>query len=112
MIFYKLTELIGRARVGQRTARIQIRQNNLLGWVENLGRLGHEMDAGEYDNVSFGIRCLPGEPERVSDIVRQVLDLRLLIVVGEENSVLLAFQATDLSHEVQASAYLFHYIAH
>ena len=41
-------------------------------------------------------RRLPGEPERVADVVRDVLHLRQLVVVGEDDRVALAGELTHL----------------
>ena len=63
---------------------------------EDLGRLGHEVDAAEDDG---GLRDLlpdDGEAERVADVVRDLLDLRELVVVGEDDRVLLLREGADL----------------
>ena len=44
-------ELIGRAAVGQRAARLEIRHHHLAGRIQDLGGLGHEVDPAEDDHV-------------------------------------------------------------
>ena len=47
------------------------------------------MDAREDDHIGLRGRRLLGEAERVSDVVRDVLDLGNLVVVGEDDGVAL-----------------------
>src|SRR5439155_7331914 len=62
---------------------------------EDLCRLGHEMDAAEDDRVRVGRGGLPREPERVTDVVRDVLHLGHLVVVREDDRVA---RARELAH--------------
>ena len=58
-------------------------------------RLGHEVDAAEDDHGQRGPSSLLAERERVADKVREVLDLRDLVVVGEDQGPPLAPQLLD-----------------
>ena len=68
--------------------------------VEDLRRLGHEVDAREADDVGLRLRRRLRELERVADEVGDVLDLAVLVVVREEDRVALLLEALDLGLEV------------
>ena len=76
-------------------------QEDLFVRVQDLRRLGHEVDAGEDDDVGVGPGRLAGETERVADVVGDVLDVGLLVIVREEDGVLLALQPLDLLEQVE-----------
>ena len=64
--------------------------------AQDLGRLGHEVDAGQDDHVGVGLRALLGERQRVAgDVGDAVEDLRRLVVVGEDDGVALPLQLAD-----------------
>ncbi len=69
--------------------------------VQDLGGLRHEPHAGERDDVGVRLLRAPGEVERVSDEVRQLLDFLFLVVVGEENGVFLSLEAPDFLFQVE-----------
>ncbi len=80
-------QLIGVDRVGERAAGVEVGdQDGLLG-RENRGGLGHEVDAAEGDHLGVGLSRLAREAERVAAVVGEVLDLRQLVVVGEDDGV-------------------------
>ena len=86
-------QLLGRDRVGQRAAGVEVGdQDGLLG-REDRGRLGHEVHAAEGDDVGVGGGRLLAEAERVAHVVGDVLDLGQLVVVGEDHRVALARRA-------------------
>jgi hypothetical protein len=60
--------------------------------VEDLRRLGHEVDAREADDVGLRLRRGLRELQRVADEVGDVLDLALLVVVREDDGVALALE--------------------
>ncbi len=55
--------------------------------AENLGRLAHEVDAAEGDDVSVGLGGFEAQAERVADKIREILNLAHLVVVGEDDGV-------------------------
>ncbi len=59
------------------------------------------MDAREHDQVGVGALRLPGEAERVAEKVGHVLDVGVLVVVGQDDRVLLLFEAGDLGEQVE-----------
>ena len=53
--------------------------------TQHRGRLGHEVHAAEDDRLAVGGRRPAREAERVADVVGHVLDLRQLVVVGQDH---------------------------
>ena len=89
-------QLIGVDRLRERAAGAEVRdQHGLLG-AEDRGGLGHEVNAAELDHLGIGLRRLAGEAERVADEVGHVLQLRQLIVVGEDDGVALGGERAHL----------------
>ena len=56
------------------------------------------MNAAEDDHLGLDLRPFSGELEAVADEVRDLEDLRSLIVVGENDRVSLAFQLANRDH--------------
>ena len=92
-------QLVGVDRVGERAAGVEVGDQHLLLGREDRGGLGHEVDAAEGDHLGVGVGRLAREPERVADEVGDVLDLRQLVVVGEDDRVALRRQLADLLAE-------------
>ena len=95
-----MAELIGRAAVGERAAGRQIGQHDGALGVQDLGHLGHEVHAAERDHVGVGLLRGAREAEAVADVIGEVLDLRLLVVVRQDDGVALLLQALDLLLEL------------
>ena len=68
---------------------------------QDLRGLGHEADAAKSDDVGVGRRGLARQIEAVADEVGEVLDFRLLVIMGEDDGVALALQPLDLGEEVE-----------
>ena len=83
------------ARLGQRAAGVHVRQQDLLGRVHDLRRLGHEMDAAKENDIRVGRLRLVGKAERIADIIGHFLDFLHLIVMRENDGVLLLLQGQD-----------------
>ena len=73
----------------------QIREQDLARRVEDLRRLGHEVNAAEDDDLGLGACRLLGQGEAVADKIGHVLDLALLVVVREDDRVELLLQGAD-----------------
>jgi len=58
------------------------------------------VDAAEDDHVRLGPFRLLCQRERVTDEVRNILDVRLLIVVRQDHGVEIAFEMGDLRKQV------------
>ena len=93
-------EAIGRAAVGERAAGLHVGHHHDLVGVQDLRGLGHEVHAGEEDDVGVRLLGFLRELERVAEEVGDVLDVALLVVVGEQDRVALALEAADLVFEV------------
>ncbi len=80
-------------QLGERASGFHVGdQHGLLG-VQQLRRLGHEMDAGEHDHVGVGARRLARKRQAVADDVGHgVEDVRGLVVVREDDRVPLTLQ--------------------
>ncbi len=61
--------------------------------IEQLGSLGHEMHAGQHDDVGVHIDRLAGERQAVADDIGDAVeDLRRLIIVREDDGIAALFQ--------------------
>ena len=87
------------ARFCQRTSRFEIRKQHLLFRREHLGRLCHEMHAGEEDDPGVGLLRLDGERQRIAQEIGYFLHFGQRIVVRQDNGVLLAFEPLDFRFE-------------
>jgi len=63
---------------------------------DDRGGLCHEMHPTEHDHISLGPRSSLGQSQRIANIVRDVLNLRDLIVVREYDGVPLTLEPRDL----------------
>ena len=83
----------GGDRGGERAAGAQVGDQHALGGIEELGGLGHEVDAGQHDHLGIDLHGFAGERQAVADDVgHAVEDLRRLVVVGEDDGVALALE--------------------
>ena len=89
-------QLLGRDRVGQRAARVEVGDQHGLVGREDRRRLGHEVHAAEGDDGLVDRRRAWDEAERVAHVVGDVLDLGQLVVVGQDDRVALAGERADL----------------
>ena len=95
-------ELVGRAAVLEAAAGVHVGQDHRLLGAQDLRGLGHEANAAERDHVGVGRRRLARQIEAVADEIGEVLDLRLLVIMGEDHRVALALEALDLGEQVGA----------
>ena len=83
-------QLVGGQRIGQRAAGVGVRDQHGLLRRQDLRGLGHEVHAAEHDGRLRRGRRDPGQGQRVADVVGDVLDLRHLVVVRQDDGVALA----------------------
>src|SRR5919106_221810 len=83
------TKLVGVDRVRERATGVGIGDQDRLIGREDRGGLGHEVDAAEDDHLGVGGGGAAREPERITHVVGDVLDLGHLVVVGEDDGVAL-----------------------
>ena len=69
--------------------------------IQNLGRFGHEQHAGKDNHVRLGGRGLLRELQAVAHKIRQVLNLRLLVIVRQDHGIHLALQPRNLVFEIE-----------
>ena len=99
MLRLERAQLLAGNHVGHRTARRRVRNEHDLGRIQDGGRLGHEIDAAEDDHVCLDLRGLARQLQRVAGEVGNVLHLRPLVVVREDDGVALRLQRANLRHE-------------
>ena len=80
-------QLVGRAALGQAATGLQVGQQHALVGIEHLGRLGHEVDAAKDDGRGRDLGGGAGQFQAVAGEVGQLLDLAVLVVVGEDGGV-------------------------
>ena len=83
------------ARLGQRAARLGAWDEHPLVGAEHLGRLGHEVDAGEEDRRGVDALRLDRQGQRVAQKVGHLLHLGRGVVVGQDHGVLFALELLD-----------------
>ena len=93
-------ELVGGTAVGEGAARLEVGDHDGLVGIEDLGRLGHEVDAAEGDHFAVGLLGGLGQLEGIAHHVGEVLELVLLVVVGEDDRVALALELENRLFEV------------
>jgi hypothetical protein len=94
-------ELVGRAAVLEAAAGVHVGQDDDLFGRQDLRRLGHEAHAAEGDHLGVGRRRLARQIEAVADEIGEVLDLGLLVIMGEDDRVALLLEARDLGEQVE-----------
>jgi hypothetical protein len=81
---------------GERASSLQIRHQYDLARIEQLGRLGHEMHAGEDDHFGIDLGCLACQRQAVADdVCDTVEDFGRLVVVRENDRVAGALEVED-----------------
>ena len=93
-------ELLGRTCIGEAAARRQVREHHDAARIEDLGRLGHEVNAAEHDHIGFGAGGAAGELERITNHIGDVLDGVVLVVMGQDHGVPLTAQGVDRGGEI------------
>src|SRR5690606_10737611 len=101
VLFPEFLEKRWRTTIAERTTSMQVRNHNLSAWVEDLGRLRHEVHTGENDHVCVSLFSLLRQAKAITDVVSHILYVWLLVVVGEYNCILFLLQPLDLSKEIK-----------
>ena len=89
-------ELLRVNRVRERAPGVEVGDQHRLLGAQDRGRLGHEVHAAEHDHLALRRRGLPGQPERVADVVGDVLDLGHLVVVRKDHRAALLRERAHL----------------
>ena len=84
-----LFNLIEISHVGHRAAGVQIRQNDLLVvGGQDVGGLGHEVDATKYDDLGLACGSFLRETEAISGYIGEDHDLLHLIMVTQNHEAI------------------------
>lgn len=102
----------GWAAVGKGATGLQIGQQHLLSRAQHFGGFGHEVNAGEDDNVSVSFSSLLAQTKAITDIIRNVLNFRFLVIVGQDDGVTLFLELIYLGHEIERRIYIEFEVAH
>ena len=94
-----LADVFRFAAVHQTATRFPVRRHHDSGWVQNLSRLRHEPDTAECNDVSLILQGLPRQFQTVAHNIGNLLDLRLLVVVSQQDGAALALKIEDLLGE-------------
>ena len=98
------SQLIGGDRVGQRAAGPLVGDQHGLVRAEDLRGLGHEVHAAEHDGVFGCLSGHPGQRQRITDMVGDILDRRDLVVVRQDRGAPLIGQAAWLPRPIPLSS--------
>src|SRR5579864_4929127 len=93
-------EAVGRASARERATRLEVGDDHDAVRVQDFGGLSHEVHPGEADDVPGRFCRRLCELKRVADEVGDVLNLALLIVVGEKDRVAFLLEALDLAFDI------------
>jgi len=83
--------LRGRAGLHQAAACFTVRHDDDFLGAEHLSRLGHKPDAAKCNDLAIHLTGFAGQLEAVTYRIGQVLNLRLLVVVRQDDGMALAF---------------------
>ena len=85
-----------RDRCGERASGFEVGDQHGFCRVQQLGGLGHEVDAGEHDHIGIGARRLARQRQAVTnDIADRVENVWGLIVVRQDDRVAFLFELED-----------------
>ncbi len=89
-------ELLNRRRICQGTAGFQVGQEYFFGWIHNLGGLSHKVYAGKHNDIGIGLSSFLGKAQAIADIIGHILNIRLLVIVRQQNRIFFFFQSLNL----------------
>lgn len=93
-------EFVRRAAIRKAAPGFHVGQEYDLFGIEDLGRLGHEMDATENDHRGLDLGGRAGQSQTVACIVGDFLDFPLLVVVGKNGRAFFFFQPQDVRYHL------------
>ena len=85
--------------MGHRTISCRLGQENGLVGIQQLRTFAHELNARENDGFLRQFHRQFGKIERIADIISHRLNLRLHVIMGEDNRVTLGLQPIDRCHQ-------------
>ncbi len=98
----KMPEDFGTAGFLERTSGLGVWNQHSAGRSQNLGHFAHEAHAAKDDDVGLGSGGLARQIEGIAHEIGKILDLALLIVMGENHGVAFTAQTVDTSAKIQS----------
>ena len=71
--------------------RLQVRQKHQLIWVQNFGSFRHKVNPRKHNYIGFRRGSLLRQPQGIANIIRNILNVWLLIVMGQNNGIQVFF---------------------
>ena len=95
MILLPVQDVLRAHHIGERAARVKIRDNHLFVRADNARRFGHKMHAAKKDNVGFCLGRFLRQFQGISREIGNILDFAALIIMGHQNGIPLFFERDD-----------------
>ena len=92
----ELADGLHRATIDEAATGLAIGHYDDSSRVQHLGGFGHEPDAAEGDDIAREVAGLARQFQAVADHVSQFLNLRYLVMMGQQNRPALMLQFQDL----------------
>jgi hypothetical protein len=92
----ELAHRLHRACLHQAATRLAIRHNDNAAWVQDFGRFRHEPNTAEGNYIAGKLARLSRQFQAVAYHVGQFLNLRLLVMVRQQNRPALVLQFQNL----------------
>ena len=105
MCFHKLSKLICRTAVCQRTSCIQVGHQHLLVRTKHLCGFSHKMNATHHKNIRIGFGCNLSQSQTVPNVVGNILYFAFLVIVSQDYRILFFFQFIDGCFQINAFVY-------
>ena len=102
MRFAERLELLRRARILEAAPGIHVGQYDDFLGRKDLGRVGHELHAAKGNHVGVRVRRHLRQLQAVAHEIGKILNLRLLIIVRQDDGIALFAQPVDLGEQVFA----------
>ena len=99
--FFEFAKNRSGAGVSQATARLEVRQQHFFVGRQHFGRFGHKMHTREDDDIGIRFGSLLAQAEAVAYIIRDILNIRILIIMRQNDSIFLLLETLNLCHQVQ-----------
>src|SRR5690349_17852791 len=101
MLLFEFFEKRRRTTIAERTTCLKIRNHYFFARVKDFSCFGHEVNTSENDHICTGLFSLLSQSQAIPDIIRHILDIRFLVVMRKQNSILLLFEPFNLSKKVK-----------
>ncbi len=92
----EVANLLRRTAIHQAASGFAVRNHHDALRVQDLGRLRHEPDAAERQDVALELLRLPRELQAVPHRVGNLLDFRFLVMMRQDHCLAVLFEVQDL----------------